>query len=392
MQNKKISLYGTIKLIIISAACWIMSLAPAYAAAEVTLTVKNPDPYTGNQSWFVFTRNPGESIDDVVTVKNFGDETATVSIYPVDATTSQSGSFILKFDHEDQDGIGEWTTVSSKSIQVKAGERVDVPFTIKVPKELSPGQYIGGIVIEYGAEAAAQKTTEAVAACTLPSCEQSVVSVKTRIGSRIYLSVPGKARELVDLLDFKYFTSLSGQPRFKFTIENSGNVTYVPQAEITIRDASGKIYDSFTKPLGSSLPGTVIEPVVDWEKQTPLIASFTATAKVTFPKRFAIAGEPMHGAAVTKSVRFSIIPWSHIFYFTVFAVFAALLCWLHTMRVRKALANSESYAVGADDDLMSLAQKLNISWKTIARLNKMKPPYTLRKGTRILVPKHKKNT
>jgi len=387
MKNRKMFGLKTLLLILSSAICWFLAYSPALAAAEVTLTVKNPDPYTGNQSWFVFNKNPGESIEDIATIKNFGDEAATVQIYPVDATTSQSGSFILKFEHEDQDGIGEWTTMSSTSIQVKPGERIDVPFIINVPKELSPGQYIGGIVIEYGPK----KTGEPEASCAgQTNCGQSTVSVKTRIGSRIYLSIPGKAKEDIQINDFRYFTSLSGQPRFKFTIENNGNVTYQPQAEITIRDGSGKIYDSFIHSLGNSMPGTTVEPIVNWEKTRPLLADFTATAKVTFPKRFAVAGEALHGTAITKTVNFWIVPWSHIFIFTVFAVFAAMLCFLHTMRVRKALANSESYQVGAEDDLMSLAKKLKVSWKSIARLNKLKAPYSLRKGTKILIPKHKK--
>lgn len=364
----------------------LLTTSTALAAAEVTVTVKNPDPYTGNQSWFVFTKNPGETVEDIATIKNFGDEPAMVDIYPVDAATSESGSFILKFTHDDQEGVGEWTTVANSPIEVKPGERIDVPFTINIPTELPPGQYIGGIVIEYGPS----KPAGADLSCDAATCGQGVVSVKTRIGSRIYLNIPGKTEERIALKDFSYYTSIAGQPRFKFVIENNGNVTYQPMAEITIRDGSGKIYDSFTKQLGFSMPGTTVEPVVNWEKTRPLMANFTATAKVTFPKRFAIAGEPLHGAAMTKTVNFWIIPWGHIFYFTVFVVIAAMICFLHVMRVRKALANSVSYEVMEGEDIVSLAHKLNVRWKAIARLNGLKAPYTLRKGTMILIPKSKR--
>ena len=388
MKNKKTPGLKILPLVLSAVVCCLITSSTALAAAEVTLTVKNPDPYTGNQSWFVYTKNPGETIEDIATIKNFGDEAATVSIYPVDATTSESGSFILKFEHDDQNGIGDWTTVSKSPIEIKPDERIDVPFTINVPKDISPGQYIGGIVIEYGPDAAQPQQSNACLASG--NCGQGLVSVKTRIGSRIYLTIPGKAQEAVDLTDFHYFTSLSGQPRFKFTIVNDGNVTYQPQAEVTIRDSSGRIYDSFTKPLGNSMPGTTIEPVISWDKSRPLFADFTATAKITFPKRFALAGEPLHGAAVTKTVSFWIIPWDYILYFAVFAIIAAMIFVLHAMRKRKALANSEIYLVQSEDDVMNLAEKLKVSWRSIARLNKLKAPYTLRKGTKILIPKRKK--
>ncbi len=372
------------KFLLLTALVWFCSSLPAMAAAEVTLTVKNPDPYTGNQSWFVYNRNPGDTIEDIAVVKNFGDEPALVQIYPVDAAASPSGSFILKFAHEDQNGIGDWTTVDKKELLIQPDERIDLPFKITIPKELSPGTYIGGIVIEYGPNAPQGQSP----ACTpKDTCGQSSVSVKTRIGSRIYLTIPGQAMENVDLTDFSYFTSITGQPRFKFTIVNSGNVVYQPQADITVRDSAGNIYDSFVKPLGTSMPKSTIEPVITWDKARPLLANFTATATVTFPKRFLVAGEQqLHGAAVTKTTSFLIIPWDYIFYASLLALIAFSLYALSSIRMKKALAGCEDYMVKENDNLISIAADKKISWRKLAKINKLKPPYILKIGTTIHVP------
>jgi hypothetical protein len=387
MQKRSTTAIKIIQAILTATICYLVSSSTALAAAQVTLTVKNPDPYTGNQSWFVYTKNPGETIEDIASIKNFGDESANVLIYPVDATTSDAGSFILKFEHENQNGIGEWTTVSKSPIAIKPNERIDIPFSIHIPKDISPGQYIGGIVLEYGPSAKSPQQSDVCVASG--NCGQGLVSVKTRIGSRIYLTIPGKAYETFDLTDFHYYTSLSGQPRFKFTIVNNGNVTYQPQAEITIRDSAGRIYDSFTKPLGNSMPGTTIEPVISWDTNKPLFGAFTATAKVNFAKRFALAGEPLHGAAITKTVNFWIIPWDYILYASVFIIIAAMIYYLRKISAIKAINNSESYVVQSEDDLMNLAERLGVSWRSIARLNKLKAPYILRTGTTIRIPKRK---
>lgn len=354
------------------------------AHEEVTLTVKNPDPYTGNQSWFVYTKNPGALIEDVATIKNYGTTTSNVRIYPVDATTTQSGSYILKFDHEDQLGIGEWTNISRNEIKIAPGERIDVPFSVKLPADISPGQYIGGIVIEYGPNTTDGITTNCENTNT---CGNSVVAVRTRIGSRIYITVPGEAREKIDFSGFSYYTTLMGQARFKFTIVNGGNVVYEPVAEITIRDDNGKIYDKFTKPLGTSAPGSTIESVITWDKQRPMIANFTATAKVTFPHRFQIADDTMHGSAMEKTADVPIFPWDHVFYLSVIALIVTTLCAMHGIRPKPLATESEKYQVRDNDDLISIASAKNTNWQTLADFNNLKQPYILKKGTVIFVPK-----
>ena len=350
----------------------------------VTLTVKNPDPYTGNQSWFVYTKNPGDTIDDIATIKNYGEETVFVRIYAVDAATSDTGSFILKFQHEDQDGIGDWSTISKNDISIKPGERIDVPFKIKIPETISPGQYIGGIIIEYGPNVTQGNSKDCA---TNGNCGSSIVSVKTRIGSRIYLTIPGQTEEKVSLTDFSYYTTLTGQARFKLKIVNQGNVVYQPQAEITVRDSKGNVFDTFSKPLGTSMPDSVIEPIITWDKNRPLTANFSATASVTFPRRFQVAGEILHGAPMVKTISFVIIPWDHIFYLSIIALIAVCLCAMHTMRLKHEISDGTEYRILEGDDIISIAEKNKTSWRKLAELNDIKPPYILKKGASIVIPK-----
>jgi hypothetical protein len=390
MKNKNhYGVLGTGFSLALAAAFFCFGIGTTYAAAEVSVTVKNPDPYTGNQSWFVYTRNPGDIINDIASIKNFGDQEATVEIYPVDAVTSTGGSFILKFDHEDQYGIGDWTKIDQKEINIKPGERLDVPFAINLPEELPPGQYVGGIVIEYGS----QQNGSAAGKCVAASgCENSFVTVKTRVGARIYITVPGSVEEKVAVTDFNFFTTITGQPRFKFRIENDGNVVYQPVAKIEIRDSNGKIYDSFSKSLGTVMSKSVTEPTISWDKDTPPFAKLTATADVTFNKRFqGTSKETMHGASATSTISFWIIPWSLIIY-SLLLIFACMaVCFYRIVTFKRALAGSENYEVAEGEDIASIAEKKNVDWGKLAKLNRLKAPYIIKKGNIIFVPKNNKD-
>jgi hypothetical protein len=390
MKNRNKKFFAGISIFIALVICLFQQINLASADAGITLTVKNPDPYTGNQSWFVYTKNPGDVINDIASIKNYGDEKASVKIYPVDGETTSGGSFILKFNQENQIGIGNWTKMQTKELEVMPGERVDVPFQIDVPKEISPGQYIGGIVIEYGTAASDKTSGNCDRTQKDNGCDNSVVNVKTRIGSRIYVNISGEAEENVALTDFSYYTTISGQPRFKFKIENKGNVSYQPVAQIEVRDGMGNLYDSFSKSIGVVMPGSTTEPTISWDKETPFIGKFTATASVSFQKRFQGELTALHAAASSKTVVFWIAPWIYLIFAFLIILAGSALCTFCKLRFKKLVSTSEKYQVGENDDLLAIAAKQNISWKKLAKINKLKPPFIIKKGQVINLPKQKK--
>ncbi|MFC1749856.1 WxL protein peptidoglycan domain-containing protein, partial [Pseudomonadota bacterium] len=271
-----------VRLLVLTALTLLINANIVLANAQVAITVKNPDPYTGNQSWFVYTKEPGTIIEDVASIKNFSNVTTSVKVYAVDATSSESGSFILKFDTEKQTSIGKWAQVEQKEFELAPGERMDVPFKIEVPMDIGPGQYLGGIVVTNGSKEKIDSDKD----CETDRICQTSIGINTRVGSRIYLTVPGEPVEDVIWEDFRYAKNLSGKSYFSFKIINNGNVSYEPKAHVTIYDAIGGIYDEFTAPLGTSLPNTNIDSKIAWTKEAPIFGKFTAEARIEYPKRF----------------------------------------------------------------------------------------------------------
>ena len=47
-----------------------------------------------------------------------------------------------------------------------------------------------------------------------------------------------------------------------------------------------------------------------------------------------------------------------------------------------------SYVVEEDDTVVTLSARYDVTWQDIVRANRLKPPYALKVGRRILIPKH----
>lgn len=46
----------------------------------------------------------------------------------------------------------------------------------------------------------------------------------------------------------------------------------------------------------------------------------------------------------------------------------------------------KTYTVQKGDTLFNISQKINVPWTTLAELNKMKPPFSLKPGQSIMIP------
>lgn len=89
---------------------------------------------------------------------------------------------------------------------------------------------------------------------------------------------------------------------------------------------------------------------------------------------------------------FWIVPYAAIGLSAGIVLFAALLT-LAAARLPRWLkervpANMAAYRVEDDDSVMTLSTKFDVSWQEIVKANRLKPPYALRPGQRIFIPKH----
>lgn len=354
----------------------------ALAMGQVTLTVKNPNPYTGNHSWFIYEKDAGQSVEDTALLKNYGNEPSQVTIYPVDASSSESGSFILALAETNQTGVGAWTTLDKKTLRINPHDTVEIPFKINIPSNVTPGEYIGGIIVENEpVKSPDQKESETTTGTS--------VNVKTRVGTRIYLTVPGDIIENIRTKDIRVKSDVNGIIKFDFTIENKGNVSHTPIAHIEIYDYSDKLYETIDQQLGTSMPGSITNPIVKMKKR-PLIGNFYAKIAITYQSTTSPGLMHSSHEADFKEIKFTILPWKLIVLILfALAIIASLIYW--RIKIKKLFEkHSETIIVRDTDNIVLIAKDRNISWSTLAKYNKLKPPYILKNGDSLIVPKKQK--
>ena len=71
----------------------------------------------------------------------------------------------------------------------------------------------------------------------------------------------------------------------------------------------------------------------------------------------------------------------------------AIAVALGSMRLPKYLkarvpANMLAYVADEEDTVVTLSSRFDVTWQDVVRANRLKPPYTLKAGKRILIPKH----
>src|SRR3989344_4925301 len=181
----------------------------------------HPDPNVqDSDSWFIYTLDLGESKDDALLVSNTTEEEQTVKLYAVDSVASNQGNFALEAEDAARVGIGSWIALSETLLTLQPGESREVPFTITIPQTADVGEHSGGIIIQK-----ADKN----------QVEGTGASIVTRIGIRVYETVPGTIVRQLAITDFTVERAADTQAfTISLTAENRSNVTLKPTAELVV--------------------------------------------------------------------------------------------------------------------------------------------------------------
>ena len=153
-----------------------------------------------------------------------------------------------------KDGLATWIKVRS-SVSVPAGERVKIPFTVSIPKEVEPGGYFSAIFLR-----------------TTPPVETTggEINIGSRLGPLVFLRVNGNLQENVSILQFatknqqRWFNSLPVELFYRF--QNSGADRVKPLGSIVIKNSFGLTSKTINanKTEGSVLPQSIRRFELAW--------------------------------------------------------------------------------------------------------------------------------
>ena len=353
----------------------------------------NPDPAIQySESWFIYNLDLGESKDDALLLFNTGEETKTVKLYPVDSIPSNQGNFALEAQDAPRDGIGAWIKLAETLVTLEPGESREIPFVITIPKDADVGEHSGGIIIQKAAPGQAEG--------------EAAASVVTRVGIRVYQTVPGEIIKEIEIDDFslELIKPQDQKPYYDIvlTAKNKGNVSLSPKVSLEI-SGWGKIdYQDFKKisyeSIASFATGDALFPVRFFTGQTQtkdwqLLRDQKVTTRWSFVKpqfgKFSFQAKLNYESSdgpktvVSKKITVWVVPWLEVL------VIALVLSLIILLVILKKLLGSgrkwQFYKVQKGDQLVSLAESANVSWKKVAKVNRLKTPL-LKEGQVIKLP------
>jgi hypothetical protein len=299
--------------------------APAHAAetSSAPATGPAPDPAAldaprwsvepiaadpaSRRSWFVVTAAPGQRVEDAVTITNLSPQPLTLQVYATDAFNTADGGFALRTAGRKPNDAGAWITMGAATVALEPGEAKDIPYTMDVPSDATPGDHAAGIV-----------ASMVVASQPVPG--EPAVNVDQRVGVRMYVRVDGPIRPALDVTNVEVFYDkplnpfTQGDMVVRYEVRNIGNLRIGSVARVQVHGPFGwELADAKTKKLPDILPRSTIvltqrfadiPPAVRLTVDVDVAAAQTASANAPPTAVFA------QKIGASRSTSIWAIPWA----------------------------------------------------------------------------------
>ncbi|MET0929161.1 MAG: DUF916 domain-containing protein [Aeromicrobium sp.] len=312
----------------------VMGSGPAAAAddARVSWAVRTAsNDFGADRQNYDYTLDPGGKLTDALMVVNHGKKALTLKVYAADGFTSDSGQLDLRTADEKPTGVGSWLTAGRGSIKVPAGKTVEVPFTIALPRNATPGDHVGGIVTSLATPG-----------------DEPGIEVDRRLAMRVHLRVGGELAPAlaVEDLHVDHDGALTpfgrGDATVSYTIHNTGNAIVTAQQDASVAGPFGafRVRAASIDDSPALLPGDSwkVETVVDGVLPTVrLAATVTLEPLVTDASGTITATDPVESTTHAWAV-----PWTGLLLLVVLVAIAVLA--VRSRRQRNARENARVLA------------------------------------------------
>lgn len=205
-------------------AALVTLLPPSTAHAQdgkVELALR-PIDQTGQ--FFDLTMRPGETRTFEAELANVGDTAIAARTYAADVYTIINGGFAARLRDEPQTGATLWLDYSSDVLQLPASKGIRRTFTIAVPADAEPGEYITSLVLE---------NDEPIRGSGDVAIDQIV-----RQAVAVVVTVPGPRTPAL-VIEAASHKVVADKSVVAVAVENTGNVRLKPVAEFVLLDATG---------------------------------------------------------------------------------------------------------------------------------------------------------
>jgi hypothetical protein len=313
--------------LLVACAAGGLSAGPAHAAdGDVTWTVRTAaNGYGDDRSSYSYNVNPGGQIKDAMVVTNRSKTPLRLGLYAADGFTTNTGSLDLLTKDRKSVGVGAWVHADRDSVTIKPGKTAQIPFTVAVPANATPGDHVGGILTSLK-----------------QSDDAAGINVDRRLGIRVKVRVSGalKPRLAIENLHVDYSGSANpftqGDATVTYTIHNTGNATLSAQQQVSVEGPFGQLRTQARRvaPSPELLPGETWKMTVPVHGVTPAVR-LTAKAALT-PLLTDASGSTTSLKPVEATAHGQAVPWTLILLLlVVIAVIVAAVLLARRHRARR---------------------------------------------------------
>lgn len=240
--------------------------------------------------------NPGDQIDESITVTNLSDQEQTYYLILKDITTVAEGGRPVYADPGlEKTGfeLTEWLNLETEEITLLPGEKREVGVVIDVPDDASPGSHFGGIFISMQP----------------PRLRQVGASVGYEVANIVSIRISGDVTESALIRSFKTNKLVYGETNVQFSaeIENKGNVLVRPIGPVTVQNMFGKEVARMTLNESKSgiFPYTNRQFAITWKDENIGFGRYQASLAMSY-------GDLGRQATIVSSASFWILPMNII--------------------------------------------------------------------------------
>lgn len=347
----------------------------------------NPQPNNPRtQSIFIYQLKAGQQASDGVRILNNTKQAQVISVDAVDSELASGGAFTCEQSGALKTGAGAWIHLQSNSVTVAPNSNQIVPFTVEVPnsKNIGVGEHDGCITVQAASQTATTSTHSGI-----------LLSFRTAI--RVVVTVPGKIVKQLDIASVQV-NRAGNKYQVTTVINNSGNVSLDASLSLNLVSPIGaqagslKVGSTPILPRSSvSLTYSVKRPFWGgwYREQAAVTYNANPNAELGTNSRADQATKKLDSAIFfVPPAPLAILAEALILFAIVAGIYWGLKKRIDSKRIASLWA---TYTVRSGDNLQKLAEGRDISWAKIAKVNKLKPPYVIKKGQKLrLPPKNKK--
>lgn len=169
----------------------------------------------GNRPFFSYEAAAGTTVEDSLTIANYGNVPLNLRVYATDAFNNADGHLDILAGHETPTEVGTWISLPQENVTVPPRRQVSMPIKISIPADASPGDHAGALLASSSVGG------------TGP--DGRTVNLDRRTGSRVYIRVAGAITAELALEDMitsytPTLNPLGGRLEVTYQLVNRGNV------------------------------------------------------------------------------------------------------------------------------------------------------------------------